>query len=177
MAKVKKSFDRELMYKKIMPTNMRKNSEQTTEGEKNSDGEEDLSQKEATISINADTIYIYENPDDEKNETENLVKDESSVQNNSDNEIEEKSDIILCNIMEKLVLEKLDMAMKKMNCCKCDRCREDIIALALNSLKPVYIVATREEIADKVEELDKQGLEVTTAVLKAVLSIRKNPRH
>lgn len=177
MAKVKKSFDRELMYKKIMPTNMRKSSEQTAEDEKISDGEEDLSQKEANISINADTIYIYENPDDVKNETKNSERDETAVQNNSDNEIGEKRGIILCNIMEKLVLEKLDIAMKKMNCCKCERCREDIIALALNSLKPMYIVATREEIADKVEELDRQGLEVTTAVLKAVLFIRKNPRH
>lgn len=190
MARVKKSFDRELMYKKIMPTNLKKNSEQGVENNTNDSNNEELSQNETSISINADKIYIYENPMSANNENldeEILEKQEEQVITEkeelaSENKItslkdEEKSGIVLCNLMEKLVLEKLDMALKKMNCCKCDRCREDIIALALNSLKPMYIVATKDELDNKAEELDKLGLEVTTAVLKAVLSIRKNPRH
>jgi len=40
----------------------------------------------------------------------------------------------------------------------------------------MYIVASKDEINNKINELDK-GLEVTTAVLKSVLSVRKTPRH
>jgi len=126
MARAKKSFDKELMYEKIMPTNLNKGAEP-------------------------------ENPDE--------------------NNQEGKNDKILYNLTEKLVLEKLEATMKKMNCCRCDRCKEDIAALSLNNLKPMYVVASKEEINNKINESEELGVEVTTAVIKAVLTVRKNPRH
>jgi len=154
MAKMKKTFDKELMYKKIMPTNLKKEQDMSIMEHEDSNVEA-VEQKDKTTNEKETSIF--------RNKELNFI-------------IGEKSEIILYNVMEKLVLDKLDITLKKMNCCRCDRCKEDIIALALNNLKPMYIVASKDEINNKINELDK-GLEVTTAVLKAVLSVRKNPRH
>jgi competence protein ComFB len=192
MAKARKSFDKELMYKKIMPTNLKKNNEKDSDGVEG-DSNNDEIYKEGLVSINANRVYINEvsKSEDEDSIDSNDIKiikqDEKIIQNfdNSESEIiaddevceEVKDGIIIYNVMESLVMEKLDITLQKMNCCKCDRCRDDIVALALNGLKPMYIVATKEEIENKKQEFNKFGLEVTTAVLKAVLSVRRNPRH
>lgn len=151
MAKIKKTFDRESMYKKIMPTNLKKEAEQVQSetDESNISIAEKNSSKESTIFQNKEF---------------NLIK-------------EEKNEVILYNVTEKLVLNKLDATLKKMNCCRCDRCKEDIVAIALNNLKPMYKVATKDEIKQKIHELQDMGSEVTTEVIKAVLIVRKNPRH
>lgn len=150
MAKIKKAFDRESMYNKIMPTNLKKETEPISfTEEKGEDIVENKIFKEVSIFQNKEL---------------NLIK-------------EEKNEVILYNLTEKLVLKKLDATLKKMNCCRCDRCKEDIIAISLNNLKPMYIVATKDEIKQKVHELNEMGSEVTTEVIKAVLTVRKNPRH
>lgn len=148
MAKIKKTFDRESMYKKIMPTNLKKEPEQQNVTYEQADTEK-KSHKETSIFQNKEL---------------SLIKDE-------------KNEVILYNLTEKLVLSKLDATLKKMNCCRCDRCKEDIVAISLNNLKPMYIVATKDEINEKIHELNEIGSEVTTEVIKAVLTVRKNPRH
>ncbi|MDF2948245.1 MAG: competence protein ComFB [Sedimentibacter sp.] len=150
MAKIKKAFDRDSMYKKIMPTNLKKEIEQI-----NVIDEKDIDIVENKI---PNEVSIFQNKE------LNLIK-------------EEKNEVILYNVTEKLVLKKLDATLKKMNCCRCDRCKEDIIAISLNNLKPMYIVATKDEIKQKVHELSEMSSEVTTEVIKAVLTVRKNPRH
>jgi hypothetical protein len=83
----------------------------------------------------------------------------------------------LFNITEKLVLKKLNATLKRVNCCRCDRCKKDIIAITLNNLKPLYIVATKDEIDQKIDNMKDLGSKVTTEVIKAILVVRKNPRH
>lgn len=149
MAKIKKTFDRELMYKKIMPSNMKKD-----EIEQN-----DTNELVETIAENNNsTEAIFQNKE------LNLLRDE-------------KNEVILYNVTEKLVLNKLDATLKKMNCCRCDRCKEDIVAIALNNLKPKYVVANKDNIKEKIHKFNEIGSEVTTEVIKAVLTVRKNPRH
>lgn len=140
MARSKKSFDRELMYKKIMPTNLKK------EG----------SSSESVKTENKEISII--------NKELNLIKDE-------------KNEVILSNITEQLVLKKFDGVLKRMMCCRCNRCKQDIVALALNNLKPIYMAATRDEIEQKIQNLNDIGSKVTTELIKAVLKVRQNPRH
>ncbi len=84
--------------------------------------------------------------------------------------------VVLYNITEKLVLEKLDVVLDSMTCCKCDRCKMDIVAMALNNLEPQYVVKTKGMIEDKdIESEISQG--ITSEVLKAALAVRKRPRH
>jgi hypothetical protein len=154
MAKKPKTFDKDLMYKKIMPTNLRKSPE--------------ASEQEVETALE-DSIKSME---EEGTHKLHPLQNKKNIPSKP-----EKGDVILYNAMEKLVTEKLDATLRKMNCCRCDRCKEDIVALSLNKLEPRYIVATREEIDSKISELDNLGLEVTTAILKSVLTVRKNPRH
>lgn len=149
MAKIKKTFDRELMYKKIMPTNLKKDDTETETKELGTKTFENKNSKESSIFQSKEL---------------NLIK-------------EEKDEVVLYNVTEKLVISKLDATLKKMNCCRCDRCKEDIVAISLNNLKPMYIVATKNDINQKIHDLSNMGSEVTTEVIKAVLTVRKNPRH
>lgn len=143
MAKIKKTFDRESMYNKIMPTSLKK--EEASILDNSNEGTEIAIEK-----IRSKEVAIFG---------------------------EEKDEVIMCNITEKLLLSKLDATLKKMNCCRCDRCKEDIKAIALNSLKPMYMVATNEELKQKTHALKDMGSEVTREIIKAVLTVRKNPRH
>lgn len=82
----------------------------------------------------------------------------------------------IVNIMELLIDEKMDLAMEKFHCCGCDRCRQDIAAMALNKLHPKYIVAEPEQLdagmADK-----ESNTQVTTALVQAILKVKANPKH
>ena len=133
MAKTKKTFDRELMYKKIMPTNLKRD-----EDEQNLTNETAVITSEKDSSATAFTTY---------------------------------------NLTEKLVINRLDATLNKMSCCKCERCKEDVVAIALNNLKPKYVVSSKDDFKEKMHEFDDMGREATTEIIKAVLKVRKNPRH
>lgn len=90
-------------------------------------------------------------------------------------QIREHSTASVVNLMEYLVADRLDGAFKKFNCCKCDKCRKDVVALALNQLPTKYVVAEQEEIPRLVQEIS--GSEVSTAIVHAVLVVRSHPRH
>lgn len=160
MAKTKKAFDREDMYRKIMPS--------ASKAEK----EEVLQQ-------------FGDNAEKEINEINSERLDRASAQGSAalfqNKEIKwintGEEDVILYNITERMVMNRLELALKKMNCCRCDRCKKDIVALALNALKPHYAVGQNKDMEAVIAEEDKNGLEVTSAILKAILKIRKAPRH
>lgn len=81
----------------------------------------------------------------------------------------------LVNIMELLVDERVGEVVAKFHCCRCDKCRKDIVAITLNTLTPRYIVLDELEsplIADR-----KTVTEVTSALIKAVLTVKARPRH
>jgi competence protein ComFB len=65
------------------------------------------------------------------------------------------------------------------NICKCQKCKLDIKALALNSLSTKYIVSEQGEIYTKaLNEVDKQeAINVTTAIAKAIAIVSANPKH
>ncbi len=109
---------------------------------------------------------------------ENIDESDSTLLFNKEiNRLKDRDEkVVLYNITEKLVLEKLDVVLDSMTCCKCDRCKMDIVAMALNNLEPQYVVKTKGMIEDKdIEAKISQG--VTSAVLKAALAVRKKPRH
>ena len=90
-------------------------------------------------------------------------------------QVRNESTHIVANVMEKVVLERLDDAFSKFKCCKCDRCRKDVVALALNKLPPRYVVVDEKDISAYAAMINTA--EVTTAIVQAVLQVRSNPRH
>ena len=150
----KKSFDREKMYRKIMPTYY------------------DNTEVEAEYEDNKPELTVL--PFNSKNDNES---DSTLLYSKEINRLRDRDEkVVLYNITEKLVLEKLDVVLDRMTCCKCDRCKMDIVAMALNNLEPQYVVKTKGMIEDKdIESEISQG--ITSAVLKAALAVRKRPRH
>lgn len=86
---------------------------------------------------------------------------------------------MLKNYME-IVVDHLipDILNRCNNICKCELCIEDIKAVALNNLKPMYIVTEKGNIYAKVNELKAQFMtDAITELVRAIEIVSKNPRH
>lgn len=84
----------------------------------------------------------------------------------------------LKNYMEELVINKADELLKLLNICKCEKCRLDIIALALNDLPTRYVVSEKGALYTKLNELEQQfEIDVETAIVKAAVLVSKSPKH
>ena len=147
MAKSKKELDKDLMFSKIMPA---------------------LSDNPFTAPAAA---HI---PAEEPEDTDALSALREKLFARSSDFVESET-IATINVMENLVLKKVDQVIARFNVCTCDRCRCDICACALNMLPPRYIVAKADVIAKA--EADIPEKEVMDALIKAVIKVRSHPRH
>ena len=149
MPRSKQEFDKEYIYNLIMPTNSPSPSEPEPAGPEDppDDGLQDsLSLLKAKLPEAQGTVHL------------NTHK---------------KPDLV--NLTERLVVEKLDDAFEKFNCCKCDKCRMDTAAIALNLLPPHYVVAEPGEIQQLLK--DSSTKEISAAIVKAILQVKSHPRH
>lgn len=90
-------------------------------------------------------------------------------------EAEPADGIVLVSLTETMVAERLDAAMEKLGCCRCDRCKKRAAALALNELPPNYVAARIEQIEALL--LVGPGKEVAGAVDRAVKRVKATPEH
>ena len=82
------------------------------------------------------------------------------------------------NYTEISVLENLDTTMINLGTCTCQKCRADVMAIALNSLAPKYVVSERGELFTKTGSLLHQNsADVISAITQAVGVVSKKPRH
>lgn len=146
MARNKREIDKEIMFNKIMPSSLLSAS--------------DTSDKAVS------PAEVFEHAP---------VKPNPQLTGDSGVRLQNKENTILVNIIEYLVTEKLDSAFAKFNCCKCDKCRKDVAAIALNKLKPKYMVIQPDRIPEAVAQ--QNGAEVATALVQGILQVRSHPRH
>lgn len=164
MAKSRTEIDKDMMYRKIMPSavrNGRTDSDSQTEGSTN-------------LSISQD-----KNTNMEKKSTTEIEKITSSprLRYSSGLQLPEPQDMVLINLMEELVLNRLDSTLMRFNCCKCNKCKKDIAALTLNKLRPHYVVMKRGDEEKKKAAEEKFSSEVTGALVQAIMLVKKEPRH
>lgn len=84
------------------------------------------------------------------------------------------------NYMEILVEENLNTVISTSDAhfCKCYQCRKDIYALALNNLKPFYVVSSKGRIMARYEEkLSQLDTDVLIAITNAIATVTANPYH
>ncbi len=82
------------------------------------------------------------------------------------------------NMMETIVEEELDAVGQEMDCCRCEQCRSDIAALALNHLPPQYVVTRAGGAIRKADTMRIQHLtDVRTALIQAAQMVKSQPRH
>lgn len=83
--------------------------------------------------------------------------------------------VVLVNLTEAMVADKLDAAFDKFNCCKCDKCRKRAAAFALNELAPNYVAARVEQIEQLLSVCPTK--DAAAAVVRAVLRVKATPEH
>lgn len=82
----------------------------------------------------------------------------------------------LINLMEETVLNKIDQLLPNTNYCKCESCRMDIAAYALNRLPPQYVQSVKGKVLYRFSSSQVQNdIEVTVAVSKAIEIVGKSP--
>lgn len=80
--------------------------------------------------------------------------------------------------MEDVVSYNLKAVMGAAGCCMCDTCRVDVTAIALNSLKPYYVVTKKGEVYARTGELAVQSsADVIAAITKGAKLVQAKPRH
>lgn len=82
------------------------------------------------------------------------------------------------NIMEQIVSEKLDTLLTGTNCCKCVECKQDMLAFALNMVKPKYVNSTKGELFGRIDSTKLQNsVDIDIAVAKAIATVSTSPKH
>ena len=83
------------------------------------------------------------------------------------------------NYMEYIVQDALeDVVKNKDEICKCQKCRMDMQAWALNRLPPKYVVSEKGRVFTKLQEVEIQfRADVLREVTKAIAQVGKNPNH
>lgn len=85
----------------------------------------------------------------------------------------------LKNYMEELVWDHLDRVLDQYPAvCRCEKCRYDMAALALNNLPPRYVVTDKGKTYTKVKTLEQQfETDIITAITQAVEKVAHAMRH
>lgn len=154
MAKSKKELDKDIMYGKLMPS--------------------------AAKIIPAEPSASEPPPQQEPPVENELSQLKARLFNRSASPFSDDKMGVLVNLTENFVASRIDAAFSKFNCCKCDHCRKDVAAIALNHLPSKYIVMDALPEDAEWEKLSGDRLtarEVSAALVQAILQVRKSPRH
>lgn len=83
------------------------------------------------------------------------------------------------NYMEIIVDDTLERILEKTTLeCKCEKCKDDIRALALNNLKPIYVATEKGILYTKLNEFNMQfKTDVIREIISAIEKVKENPRH
>lgn len=160
MAKSRAEVDKEMMYRKIMPSASRPGRNPAGSAENQAAG----SLSPAPPNMEEAEIGSNSIPPVRPRTVSGL-------------QVPEMQDMILTNLMEELVLSRLDSTLMRFNCCKCNKCKKDIAALTLNKLSPRYVVMKRGD-KEKHKQADTEyGSAVTGALVQSIMLVKKEPRH
>ena len=84
----------------------------------------------------------------------------------------------LINIMEGFVEERIEDMLRNEDCCKCERCIEDMKAISLNRLPAKYVSTHNGELFSKLDSMIRQNaVDINIAVAEAIYLVAKRPSH
>lgn len=85
----------------------------------------------------------------------------------------------LYNLLESEVFHTIDDLLKdRKDICSCDKCRMDMAAIALNNLKPKYVVTEKGSLYARLDTLDYQfDVDIIKEVIRAIKIVGNNPEH
>ncbi len=84
----------------------------------------------------------------------------------------------IINVMEAVVKEKLNAMLATEDCCKCEHCLDDMMAIALNKLPSKYVSSHNGELFSKLDASVRQNaVDINIAVTAAIDAVSKRPSH
>jgi len=84
----------------------------------------------------------------------------------------------LKNCMEDAVERCVDSVMKEFDMCRCQKCRYDVMAIALNNLTPQYTVTEAGVLYNKVKSMEASfDTKIVAEITKAAKIVMKGARH
>lgn len=112
-------------------------------------------------------------------DTEEEIHTDTENEDLEDAENEDNDDDYICfNVTQALVEDKTDKYMKMFGMCTCNRCRIDVIALALSGLPAKYVVARPKDMVPRLSIYEaKYSAAVITQVMKACKKVIDLPHH
>lgn len=82
------------------------------------------------------------------------------------------------NVNEQVVKERLDKLLDEFDCCKCEKCIGDMMAIALNHMKPAYVNSVSGGLFTRVDASRLQNMTlIDVEVIKAINMVGNNPKH
>jgi competence protein ComFB len=83
------------------------------------------------------------------------------------------------NYMEDVVADELELLLaERDNICKCQKCKYDMMVMALNRLPPQYVITNRGRLYTKLGEQEAQfKADVVKELTKAITKVSRNPQH
>lgn len=99
-------------------------------------------------------------------------------QNIARNTAQEDEQIVFKNVMETLVMQKLDDIINQLDCCKCKKCRLDMASYALNRLPSKYVATQQGELFARLDSISvQQEADVAAMLTLAARIVKEHPRH
>ncbi|MEG0092368.1 MAG: late competence development ComFB family protein, partial [Oscillospiraceae bacterium] len=87
-------------------------------------------------------------------------------------------DYICVNVVEEITAAMLADVMGRFDLCTCEKCKADVMAIALNDLTPKYVGTYKGQLFVKLAGYEKQySTDVLSALTKACIHVKSNPRH
>lgn len=85
---------------------------------------------------------------------------------------------MLINANEEIVRNRIDILLKEYDCCKCDFCVNDMMAIALNNIKPAYVNTEKGVLFKRIMNLKQQNsADIDIEILKAINMVSSKPNH
>jgi len=83
------------------------------------------------------------------------------------------------NYMEEAVVEELASLLESLkDNCKCERCRQDMVAYALNKLPPKYVTTHLGIVYTQLNQMKAQArTDIEVELLAAAKVVKAHPRH
>lgn len=85
---------------------------------------------------------------------------------------------MLINANEEIVNQRIEVLLKEYDCCKCADCINDMMAIALNNLKPAYVNTEKGVLFKRIMNLKQQNsADIDIEILKAINMVSAHPNH
>ena len=84
----------------------------------------------------------------------------------------------LINVTEQIVEKRMQEILPTIDCCKCEKCYLDMLAIALNYLKPQYVNTEKGQLIKLAENTSMQKtVDIDIACVKAIDIVSRSPQH